>query len=67
MTEDIAAVLQDDDLSIEECVEMTQSMTEDALGQRATTLATAMHQSLNRDGVTDYVEAIKIMGGAEIS
>ena len=36
-------------------------MIEDVLGQRATALATAMHQALKGYGATNYVEAIKIM------
>ncbi len=61
MTKEVAAVLRDNDLSIEECVEMMQSMFENALGQRATALAAAMGQALKSDGATDYVEAIKVM------
>jgi len=69
MTEDVAAVLRccgaavlrDNGLSKEECVEMMQSMIEDALGLRATSLAAAMRQAIKGNGSTDYVEAIKIM------
>ena len=61
ITEEVAAVLRDNNLSIEECVEMMQSMIQDKLGQQATALATAMRQALKVDGATDYVEAIKIM------
>ena len=61
ITEGIAAVLQDNNVSIEECVELLQSTIGDVLGQRATALATAMRQALKGHGATDYVEAIKIM------
>lgn len=60
-TGEIAAVLRYNDLSIEEFVEMMQSMIKDALGQRATALATAMRQALKGHGATDYIEAIEIM------
>ena len=59
--ESIAEALQADDMSMDECVEMLQSMIEDGLGHGATALATAMHQALKGRGTTDYVEAIKIM------